>query len=400
MVKKWLPKILLSSLLGGLLLASCLEPVDYGLLAQDERVINYMESKRGLVQVINRTKDTRTVEDDEENPEKIKGGNREIYGLQADRYYMIESEKDKDGNYKVDYPKYVTDLVGEGGGTLDILGNITYVSGGKIYGLIRDESYSRLTNGHTYTIREAKQLNKGWVLYMDDVFRDGISMEFIPSTTDDYEILDIRNLNGNNFTLDISEIVPTGGKYQYVEIPIEKPIGTPAARGTLAQKTFDNTIPTIITQPADSIYDYVFVGSNGAPNNHEDFRVLRVRGEKVDEDKAHILVIKIDHEVLVELNNYTYHFDLTDFGADTVKQFKIEIANAGEFDSFEWWYRGEKISTESEFTLEFKMDNVGDPDHKYLAIGRHVFTAIGIVSTRPYSSNFILSIGYGPTPDP
>jgi len=122
--------------------SACVKPVDVESFLEDDAIKDSLEAAKGLVRIDTRSDSYKT----------LKAGNSRISGLKKDKYYMIEMEKDENGDpVDVDkYPKYVTDYYGPSGslgpgGWHQDLGVITRIRDGNINGL---------TNNHIYKIRE------------------------------------------------------------------------------------------------------------------------------------------------------------------------------------------------------------------------------------------------------
>jgi hypothetical protein len=372
MVEKWLPKIIIFSLLSGLLVASCLEPVDYGLLAKDDRVQDYIDSKRGLVIVINETMHELTREIGEKKP--LVGGNKVITGLRADMYYMVEKEMDKEGKYndKDGYPLYVTDRPGFGPGKLSALGNITYVE---------EKIINGLTNGHTYTVRDARPFESDkllpyWCEDLEDFKGDA---EIIEGR------ISIIGLLGEYFFMDFSDIIPSG--YEYIEIPFG------AERVTWEAKVFEDEP---IKQGIDTVFDYVLVN----PNDYRDFYFLTVNGVKAVGFQVIFEILSFEKYIELEedpddnSNHYNRRLNLSKFDPESLPQeIKITIKNDEIFDNtYKWYYNGDEMSGQTGPELTLTIENA--PNDSYLQVGRHVFTVIATIGEIPYSTAFTLDIFY------
>ena len=385
MVEKVLPKILFFSILAGLFLVSCLEPVDYGALAKE--VEDYIESKKGLVRVDNQTTDKLI-----KNIDTLVGGNRIITGLKPGYYYMVHNVLDKDDNetYEIDIPHYVTHRPDHHAlhphlGEIEI----TTLDVGIIKGYVDEGSIIGLINGYMYTVRDASPFEDD-----DKPTYSYESYTGLPTFIKDGEIV-ITNLRGDDFELDLSKIIEDD-VYTFVAIPI----GVPS--GTLTTETFNNPIK----QAIGTRVDYVFVNNEDCT----DFKVLRVSGTTADVDMGEIL-IEVNHEVFVVLSDDGYKFfDLTNFNDKTpvnieikVEKWKDGFGNEGtSFDSIKWYCEGDEIvndpgkttiSTDGK-TLTLIFDMKAADLHHHLAIGRHVFTVEAVIGSIPYSKNFTLDIYY------
>jgi hypothetical protein len=363
MVKKWFPKIIFFSLLGGLLVSSCLEPVDYGKLAKDERVKDYIERKSGLVIVDDQTTHR------EEKP--LKEGSRIITNLQPEKYYMVEKEVHKEGHEVTGYPKYVTDTQGVTHG-LHALSHITFVKEGD-EGIIRG-----LTNGHTYTVRDAEPFDIVEKVTYEYTASAGVVLSGIEAGIENGNIA-LKGLKGENFTVSFTGI--DTNKYEYVKIPIK------SKRDEFKLDTFENSIE----QPVGSVFDYVFVNKI----DPEDFKVLRIDGAKLG-DKDGIFTFKVNYdqkEILFEEEDEVV-LKVSDIGYDYSKKITISVENVDEFDSiFKWYNNGEVITGENSssytFTITNKKEDVGKG---FMQAGTHVLMVVATIEDAPYSKWFTLKI--------
>jgi len=191
-----------------LVVCSCIVPVDIQLFLDSPQVQAIIE------------KSNETVKLDPASDPGLTGEYRRISGLDPNKYYMIEKEIDPDGlPVKPDkHPTFVTNDARYGfGGSINDLGMIMRVSGGKINGLV---------NFNTYTVKSAKPVAS----------KDATLPLKIPYTVDgkttDKQVTNgvITVDSGKNGTgrLDLSDIIKDNpGYYEVMAVSVDNPETSP-----------------------------------------------------------------------------------------------------------------------------------------------------------------------------
>jgi hypothetical protein len=242
-----------------MVLGACMKPVDVESFLEDETVQDFIDSMQGLVRI-----DTRS---DGYN-ENLKAGNSKISGLKNNKYYMIETEKDKDGEPVEGGPWYVTDYYGPHGSSLGPgglakdLDLITRISGGRINGL---------ENDHIYRVKEATVFSQTTFYYSID---DGAPNSIL---VDDSGIITIPPSAGKIYLVNLDDEYD-GYDVMAVAVNSTTPVWG-YTKKTIIKGNGSDALTSFQLEEVGTTVDYVFVYVDKTPKpvNEVVFKVLTVK---------------------------------------------------------------------------------------------------------------------------
>jgi len=285
-----------------LVLCACIEPVDIGKFLSDPEVQGVIDSTKEKVYLSS------------DSAQELKGGNGIIFGLAADKYYVIEKEIDKDGTPvkpSPDYPKFVTDYSDGGtslgpGGLTSKLNLITRIKDGKINGLTNNNTYT-VKSAVDFTVSDAEDFsysgalgthsfNSGKITIFASagatVTFDGLTIKY-----DGYEVMAVA-VSPNN-------LQSTSPFQEYKS----KTIGTGG-----------DAVPSFPLEGVDTTVDYVFYRKTPL-----DFKVLKVEIKKATYE------ISLSAPEKPALEDYT--FPATQVGYTTLPELTVTVKNIGNQDT-------------------------------------------------------------------
>jgi len=242
-------------------MGACMKPVDVESFLEDDMVKDLIESTGGLVRI-----DTKS-----DSYKELKAGNGRISGLNKDKYYLIERERDENGGLVTEVLRYVTDYkgpfasLGPGAYINDIV-YITRISGGIINGL---------TNDHIYKIREAGAVTTSFKV-------SGISD---PVTVQNGKIT-IPGSAGNS---SLDNLNDSYLDYEVMAVAVS-PTTLPT-RTFSTKKTISSTVNSFKLEGEGTTVDYVFVKK--ITDGTVYFEVLRVEIEPIGEGDKPINIAAI-----------------------------------------------------------------------------------------------------------
>jgi len=258
MVKKISLKLLIVvSLLFGIFYA-CVDPVNVTVFFESPEVKIIVETAEA-----NKKPDTPpdSVKIAEGSDSGLTPGNGVISGLDPNKYYMVEKEKNADDVEQPGYPKYVTEntAIGMIAGQLADLGFITKIKGGSI---------TCLTNFHTYTVRSAAK------------FTAGTSFTYSDNGSDQTKSVDSNGaitISAPTGTLSLIQLDTLYSGYNVMGVAVSPDLPSSSEFYNQKYKTISNTEASFKLEIAatDTVVDYIFV-KTGDPL---DFKVLTVKVE-------------------------------------------------------------------------------------------------------------------------
>jgi hypothetical protein len=316
-----------------------------------------------VVDQVEKNKEKVIIDPNSDNYLRLTAGNGQISGLDPNKYYMIETEKDENGNLIAGYPKYVTDNQALGQGVLiGDLGLITRISRGNINGLI---------NFHTYKVREASP------------FPNSTSFNYSDSAGASNKIASVNNgaisLPAPAGIITLEQLNTQYNGYDIMAVAVNPATLLPASPFySPIKKTINASTTSFKLEGKATTVDYVFYKADNP--NPAVFRVLRIviaqpgivrfdltfNGEKTTGNSATIF---IDPD-----NGLTT-------GSLTV------TVSGGIYNSIKWYHNGVPLTGTA---LTLPLNN--DAANPYLVVGTHIFTVIVDIGGVPYSAVFTLTV--------
>jgi len=342
--------------LSAIILSVCVQPVDIDEFMKDDRVVEHVE--KGKESVI--------ISSDSDSYSTLRAGNGRISGLNPQKYYMIETEKDENNAVITGYPKFVTDYTGLGpGGLYNDLGFITRISEGIIYGL---------TNFHTYKIREAAPFSNGTNFSYSE---DGVSGTKTASVSNG--VITISPDSAGNITL--KNLNTSYNSYEIMAVAV-----TPAVLSSTSpfksntKKTINTTTTEFKLEGSGTTIDYVFYKAD----NPAVFKILTI---KIGQPTSLTITLIFNNEERTTAGASANINIGAANGANTAS-LTVTVSGGVTPESYEWRYNGVPLTGNTSPTLSLS-NNAVNP---YLVVGTHIFTVIVKIGGAPYSANFTLTV--------
>jgi len=341
-----------------LILGACLNPVDVDAFLKDDTVKGVIGKNQEKV-IIDLASNCFSY---------LEAGNKKISGLNPNKYYMIESEKDEDGLPVTSptYPLYI-DSSGLRNKELFLIGR---VSGGNIL---------NLKNKHTYKVMEAEAFT-GTV---------SVTNGTPASTSITTGVINITPKTAGNIIL--GGLSPQYNGYEVMAVavlpsPPSLSITSDFATDTV---TLDSVKTSFKLEGESRTVDYVFAKITGT--TIEGFKFLKVVTKPVGGTtipiNVNITFKTISEQTTTSLtNNATISIKNLSNTEDVV----LTLGGTPP-TTVEWRHNGSVITGKTGMTLTLRNEDTPD-DLKYLIIGKHIFTAFVTIDGKPYSAEFELTV--------
>jgi hypothetical protein len=299
-----------------LIMCACMNPVD---------VPAYLEEDSNQ-EIIESTKVKVKIDEGSDDFTALTGENGRISGLKPGKYYLIEKEKDTDGDFADDYPKYVSDLPGPGR-LVDSLGGITTISGGMI---------NRLTNLHTYTVRTAKPFPDSTVFDYTD--KGGTKPVTVTNGA-------IAIYPQGNLTLDLTSKLTSGTPFEIIAVAVgsSKVENWIDFSGDERQSIFDSNWDSLPLEDIGTIVDYVIIelDSSGDPVIPVNFQVLRVEVKPCEIS----FIVTFDDQEHANISGGSLAISRSTIEAGGIVTFTLDApAGGGSWKSYYWEIAGMDLS--------------------------------------------------------
>jgi hypothetical protein len=339
-----------------LILGACMNPVDFEAFMEDGAVQAIIEANNKKV-IIDPTSDNAT---------SLIAGDKRISGLDPNKYYMIETEKEEDGTAVTGGPWFITDA---GLKHIDLF-MIKRVSGRSIVGL---------KNDYTYKVREASFFTSGTSFNYNDgtgktanVDASGaitittsattISLGSLSTTYDGYEVMAVAvtaNLTFSNFT---DKIKIGMGMEEVSSFNLE---GAGTSGTTMVDYVFYKAGTT-------AIFKVLRVIITPIPTTNVNITISFTINEKTTGNNTSIAIKELEPPY------NTATLTLTVTGGDTA-------------NNINWYHNGNQLAGETLQTLNLS-SNPTPTIPPYMVVGTHIFTATCDIKGVPYSANFTLTV--------